>query len=79
VRLAIDNKGWLIGLAGSLLPFSAFAQEVADRPSETIIVTAPGGGIDRDDALSVERKQVWAAGSPDMLASLTREIVGVTF
>lgn len=78
VRLAICAKGWFVGLAGSLLPICAAAKETADRPDETILVTAPGGGIDLDNALSLERKQIWISGSPDMLASLTREIAGVT-
>lgn len=47
-------------------------------PLATIIVTAPGGEIDLDDALRLERRDILVAGTPDFLGALTRNIAGVT-
>jgi len=46
---------------------------------DTIVVTAPGGGVDRDDALEIGSAAISATGQPDLLASFTRSIAGVTF
>lgn len=56
-----------------LMPRLASAEE-----SDPIIVTAPGGGVDRDDALEINAGAISASGQPDVLASLTRSIAGIT-
>jgi iron complex outermembrane receptor protein len=43
-----------------------------------IIVTAPGGAIDSDDALTLSAADIGRAGMPDLLSALTRNIAGVT-
>lgn len=53
----------------------AVAQDDVALP---IIVTAPGGGQDRDDALSIDVAGIARAGTPDLLQALTREVAGVT-
>lgn len=69
-------------LAGYSLALPAFAQE-ASAPDEggsrqTIIVIAPGNGFDLDDALTLGRDDIDRAGTPDLLASLTRSFAGVS-
>lgn len=48
------------------------------EPSKAIIVTAPGGTFDLDDALELDRLDITAAGTPDLLGALTRNFAGVT-
>jgi len=52
------------------------AREVGDRVA--IVVTAPGGAIDADDALTISGADIGRAGAPDLLGALTRSIAGVT-
>jgi outer membrane receptor protein involved in Fe transport len=69
----------LAGTAGALLAGQAWAEvpaEDADRP--TIIVTAPGGAVDVDDALTISGADIARAGTPDLLGALTRSIAGIT-
>ncbi|WP_336958906.1 TonB-dependent receptor [Sphingobium aquiterrae] len=49
-----------------------------DTPDRTIIVTAPGGAVDIDDALTLSGHDITRAGTPDLLAALSRNIAGVT-
>lgn len=49
--------------------------EAARQP---IIVTAPGGGIDNDDGLSLSAADINRGGSPDLLGALVRNFAGVT-
>ncbi len=71
-------------LAGAALaaPAAAQAQDAAapdkDDPRAAIIVTAPGGDLDLDDALTLERRDITVAGAPDFLAALQRNFAGVT-
>jgi outer membrane receptor protein involved in Fe transport len=69
-------------LAGVALAAPAMAQDVAPPEGEAsplpIIVTAPGGDIDVDDALTLARKDITIAGAPDLLAALSRNFAGVT-
>ncbi len=44
----------------------------------TIIVTAPGGDLDLDDALALDRRDIAVAGTPDLLAALQRNFARVT-
>ena len=74
------GKGWLCaGLAGvALIPGLAQAEELEAGPAQTIIVTAPGGAIDVDDALSISGRDIGIGGTPDLLGALTRNIAGIT-
>ena len=69
-------------LAGVALGAPATAQEAAtpptDDPRTAIIVTAPGGDIDLDDALTLEKHDIAITGTPDLLGALTRNFAGVT-
>jgi outer membrane receptor protein involved in Fe transport len=75
-------KGLMLAGAALGAPPMAQAQEAAapqgEAPLTTIIVTAPGGDIDTDDALSLDRSDITVAGAPDLLAALTRNFAGVT-
>lgn len=51
-------------LLAASMPAAALAQEGDKARSGPIIVTAPGGAIDLDDALSLEREDVWRTGAP---------------
>lgn len=58
----------------ALLPSAAAAQSA---PTE-IIVTAPGGSFDQDDALQISAEDIRRAGHPDLLGALTRDLAGVS-
>ncbi len=70
-------RGYSALLAGTAIicAMPAFAQD-EEAARQPIIVTAPGGAIDVDDALTVS--DIARAGTPDLLGALTREIAGVT-
>lgn len=72
--------GWLsAGIASvALVPALAWAETPDPDASRAIIVTAPGGAIDSDDALSINARDIGRAGMPDLLSALTRNIAGVT-
>lgn len=53
------------------------AAQTPDVPQQ-IVVTAPGGGVDRDDALALARDDIARNGQPDLLGALVRNIAGVT-
>lgn len=55
------------------IPQGAAAQE-AEQP---ILVTAPGAGMDSDDALGLSRGDLARSGRPDLIAALTRQLPGV--
>lgn len=59
-----------------IAPTALLAQQSDDR--ETIIVNAPGGAIDADDALQLSSDDISRAGAPDILSALTRSVAGVT-
>jgi outer membrane receptor protein involved in Fe transport len=61
-----------------LVPALARGEEPDMAPSQAIIVTAPGGAIDSDDAISVGALDISRADTPDLLAALTRNMAGVT-
>lgn len=68
-------------LAGTAMLWAAQAQAqqaVGDDARRTIVVTAPGGAIDVDDALGLSAADIARGGTPDLLAALTRSIAGVT-
>lgn len=73
-------------LAGAALGAPAMTQAQAqdaaapgsDDTRGAIIVTAPGGDLDLDDALSLERRDIAIAGTPDLLAALQRNFAGVS-
>lgn len=55
------------------LPQAVCAQE--DHP---ILVTAPGAGLDSDDALGLSREDLARSGRPDLIGALARQLPGVT-
>ncbi|MFN4239378.1 MAG: TonB-dependent receptor [Erythrobacter cryptus] len=72
-------------LVSAVLTTPAMAQEVGAGDSKEaasrtlqIIVTAPGGDVDLDDALALDRGDITIGGTPDMLAALARNFAGVT-
>lgn len=69
-------------LAGVALAAPAMAKDAAppagEPPLLPIIVTAPGGDLDVDDALTLASDDITIAGTPDLLAALTRNFAGVT-
>jgi len=60
--------------ASVLLPLPALAQEVPDA----IIVTAPGGDADMDDAIGLDARSIARGGMPNLLGAMTREVPGVS-
>lgn len=81
----VMNSRRLVGalLASASLGGTAFAQapeeaEATGTQVTTIIVTAPGGTIDLDDALALDRRDIVIAGTPDLLAALQRNFAGVS-
>lgn len=86
----IDSKVQHLGLracAGIVLDAAAIATSAAaqdgvaanDRDTAaTIIVPAPGGAFDLDDALELDRQDIQIGGTPDLLGALTRNFAGVT-
>lgn len=63
------------GLAGALLATAA-PLWADDAPS--IVVTAPGGAIDIDEARGIDASSIAAAGKPDLARALEREVPGLT-
>jgi iron complex outermembrane receptor protein len=63
----------LAGVATLVVPAAAWADETSP-----IIVTAPGGAIDLDDALRLDARDIGRAGTPDLFGALTRNIAGIT-
>ena len=61
-------------LSACSLPGAARAQD-AEQP---ILVTAPGAGVDSDDALGLSRQDLARGGRPDLIGALTRQLPGVT-
>lgn len=79
------NSRRLVGalLASASLGGTAHAQDAAEPEAAgaqvtTIIVTAPGGSLDLDDALALDRRDIVIAGTPDLLAALQRNFAGVS-
>ena len=74
------KTAWLTGRAAGAgaLAFSAATAhaQTGQASAPVIVVTAPGGA--QSEAASVSRGDVYAAGSPDALASLTRNVAGVS-
>ncbi|WP_313807154.1 TonB-dependent receptor domain-containing protein [Sphingobium sp.] len=68
---------WMAGTALAFMTGQARA-DAADAERQPIIVTAPGGAVDADDALRVTGADISRAGKPDLLDALTRNIAGVT-
>ncbi len=78
-------RGW--GLArraifagAALLASKAATADASDgheAAQRTIVVTAPGGLFDLDDALSIDHEDIARSGTPDLLGTLARSIAGV--
>jgi iron complex outermembrane recepter protein len=56
------------------MPVVASAQETGS----TIIVTAPGGDVDTDDAITVDRTALFRNGTPSLIGALARDVAGVS-
>lgn len=75
---------FLAGSAMALTAGAAWAQAPDEGANEIggarqpIIVTAPGGAVDIDDALTLTAADISRTGSPDFLGALTRNFAGVT-
>lgn len=66
---------WLIGIATcAALPGVAHAQEA----QTVIVVTAPGGRIDADEALSVDRNAIAGGPRADLLGALASNVPGIS-
>jgi outer membrane receptor protein involved in Fe transport len=65
----------IIAALACALPAPLLAQG-AEEPS--ILVTAPGAGVDSDDALRLTRGDLARGGQPDLIGALAREVAGVT-
>lgn len=68
----------LAGTAALTLPQVGWANEADPIEPATLVVTAPGGAIDADDAVRLDREALARGGRPNLLDSLTREIAGVS-
>ena len=68
----------LLAGAALLVPVAVQAQEAGPAESATIVVTAPGGAVDVDDAIRLDRAMLARGGRPNLLGSLEREIAGVS-
>ena len=66
----------MLATTWAFLPVPLLAQTAEDRA--TIIVTAPGGAIDADDALELSADDINRSGPPDILGALTRTMASVT-
>lgn len=68
--------GYWLAAAGlvSGLPGLSSAQEV----EQPILVTAPGAGVDSDDALGLAWEDLSRSGRPDLIGALNRQLPGVT-
>lgn len=74
----VRGRAWLLAGAILLVPGLALAAAPDAGSAMTIIVTAPGGAIDRDDAPSISDADIARTGTPDLLGALVRTIAGVT-
>ncbi len=64
---------------GFLFHAAGMARDMAGGAAlPVIVVTAPGGGMDRDDALSISGSDISRTGTPDLLGALTRQVAGVS-
>lgn len=62
---------------GLMIPLLFLCRPVRAEPPQ-IIVTAPGGAIDEDDAIIVSGEELVRAGTPEMLAGLARTVAGLS-
>lgn len=76
MRLA--GAAWAMLAGQAMVPDARAETADADAERQPIVVTAPGGAIDADDALRLSGADIGRAGAPDLLGALTRSIAGVT-
>lgn len=61
------------------VPVAVCAQQPEEESAATaIMVTAPGAGVDGDDALGLSRGDIARSGRPDLIGALARQLPGVT-
>src|SRR3569623_1035746 len=65
-------------LAGAAFPAVASAQDTGSHAEQIVVVANPGGDIDFDDAIALDRDDIARSGRPALLGALTRDIAGVT-
>jgi outer membrane receptor protein involved in Fe transport len=65
-------------LLAMAVPLPAWAAATAAPDDTTIIVTAPGGGMDADDALGFSADDIARAGHPDLVSALARGSAAIT-
>ena len=75
--IALPVSGGCMALAAVLAGSVPHAAR-AEAPEQTILVTAPGAGVDSDDALGLSREDLARNGRPDLIGALTRQLPGVT-
>ncbi|MBU6252671.1 MAG: TonB-dependent receptor, partial [Alphaproteobacteria bacterium] len=54
------------------------AQAVAPVPEQPIIVTAPGGAADKDDAVELDAAKLALASGPDVLRAVSTQVAGMS-
>lgn len=54
------------------------AQAVAPVPEQPIIVTAPGGAADEDDAVELDAAKLALASGPDVLRAVSTQVAGMS-
>jgi iron complex outermembrane receptor protein len=69
---------WVAASAAAVTVTSAQAEDAADAPGPTIIVTAPGQSLDIAGSLGVDSRDISASGTPEMFQALTRNIAGLS-
>jgi outer membrane cobalamin receptor len=65
----------VMAASAGLLASPAFAQ---DRGPCEIVVTAPGGNFDLDEAQGIGVSEIEASGKPDLFGALARSVAGVS-
>lgn len=65
--------------AALVLVAAPAAAQDADQASPTIVITAPGGQLDADDATVVTGADLARAGHPDLLGGLARTVPGLLY
>lgn len=66
-----------VALTAALLMLANAGAAIAAEP-ETIVVTAPGSDADVDDAIRIDGDALRRTGRPDLIATLGREVAGVS-
>ncbi|TYC86309.1 TonB-dependent receptor [Novosphingobium sp. BW1] len=74
---AIAAGLWCASLAARASAQTAVPRTDGDE-APTIVVTAPGGRFDLDDAIQLDAADITRTGTPDLLGALTRSLPGAS-